>query len=193
MTRKNLVIAALCTICVGLLGFSLGVNRFLIPSGTLKVAVVDGDRLKSEARAFRVAHDILIVEQSKAHEEMMPIEKELLKEQEAIRLEAKKNPESAKKRKEAFDIRLAEVNKKVQKKGDLLYKQRDYLSETIQEMVFSIINEIAKKQNISIVLNTTIDEKRSVFFAEKRMDLTDAVVSTLNERLKNLKLPDIKE
>jgi Skp family chaperone for outer membrane proteins len=193
MTQKNLIIAALCAICVGLLGFSLGVNRFLIPSGALKVAVVDGDRLKNEARAFRVAHDILIVEQSKAHEEMMPIEKELLKEQEAIRLEAKKNPESAKKRKEAFDIRLAEVNKKVQKKSDLLYKQRDYLSETIQEMVFSIINEIAKKQNISIVFNTTIDEKRSVFFAEKRMDLTDAVVSALNERLKNLKLPEIKE
>ncbi len=193
MTQKNLIIAALCAICVGLLGFSLGVNRFLIPSGTLKIAVVDGDRLKKESKSFRAVHDILIAEQSKAHEEILPIESMLLKEQEEIRLESKKNPEKAKKRNEAFAIRVTELEQKMQKKRSLLEKQRDFLSETIQELVFSIISEISAKENISVVLNKTIDEKRSVFFVEKRMDLTDDVIAKLDSHLKNIKLPDIKE
>lgn len=193
MTQKNLIIAALCAICVGLLGFSLGVNRFLIPSGTLKIAVVDGDRLKKESQSFRAVHDILIAEQSRAHEEILPIESLLLKEQEEIRLEAKKNPENAKKRNDAFELRVAELEQKMQKKRALLEKQRDFLYETIQEMVFSIIKEISAKKNISIVLNKTIDEKRSVFFVEKRLDLTDEVIAEVDSHLKNIKLPDIKE
>ncbi|MES2607858.1 MAG: OmpH family outer membrane protein [Pseudomonadota bacterium] len=193
MTQKNLIIAATCVICVGLLGFSLGVNRFLIPSGTLTIAVVDGDRLKKESKSFQAVHDILIAEQSKAHEEILPIETTLLKEQEEIRLEAKKNPENAKKRNDAFEVRVAELEQKMQKKRSLLEKQRDSLSEIIQEMVFSIINEISAKKNISIVLNKTIDDKRSVFFVEKRMDLTDEVIAKLDSHLKNIKLPNITE
>ncbi len=193
MTQKNLVIAALCAICVGLLGFSLGVNGFLLPSGTLRIAVVDGDRLKKESKSFRAVHDILITQQSKAHEEILPIESMLLKEQEEIRLEAKKNPESAKKRNDAFEMRVAELEQKMQKKRALLEKQRDFLSETIQGMVFSIINKISAKKNISIVINKTIDEKRSVFFVEERMDLTNEVIDELDSHLKNIKLPDIKE
>ncbi len=193
MTQKNLVIVALCVICVGLLGFSLGVNRFLIPSGTLKIAVVDGDRLKKESKSFRAVNDILIAEQSKAHAEILPIESMLLKEQEEIRLESKKNPEKAKKRNEAFGARVTELEQKMQKKRSLLEKQRDFLSDTIQDLVFSIITDISSKKNISIVLNKTIDEKRSVFFVEKRMDLTDEVIAELDRNLKNIKLPDIKE
>lgn len=193
MTQRNLIIAAFCAVCIGLLGFSLGVNRFLIPTGTLKIAVVDGDRLKKESNAFRAVHDILIAEQTKAREEILPIESKLLKEQEEIRLESKKNPENAKKKNEAFAARVSELEQKMQKKKALLEKQSDFLSETIQEMVFSIINEISAKQNISIVLNKTVDEKRSVFFVEKRMDITDDVIAELDSNLQRIKLPDIKE
>lgn len=193
MTQKNLIIAALCAVCIGLLGFNLGVNGFLIPTGTLKIAVVDGDRLKKESKAFHAVHEMLVAEQNKAREEILPIESKLLKEQEEIRLESKKNPENAKKRNEAFAARVTELEHKMQKKKALLEKQSDFLSETIQEMVFSIINEISAEQNISIVLNKTVDEKRSIFFVEKRMDLTDKVIAELDRNLKRIKLPDIKE
>ncbi|MES2253116.1 MAG: OmpH family outer membrane protein [Pseudomonadota bacterium] len=194
MTQKNIIITVIaCIVCVGLLGFSLGVNRFLIPSANLKVAVVDGDRLKKEAKAFHTANDILVAEQSKAHAEILPIESALSKEQDEIKREAKTDPENAKKRRIAFEERVAEVDKKVQKKRDVIYKQFTYLTETIQEMVFAIINEIAREQNISLVLNKTVDEKLAVFFVEKRMDLTGEVIAELDKRLKNIKLPEITE
>jgi len=194
MTQKNIIITVIaCIVCGLLLGFSLGVNRFLIPSANLKVAVVDGDRLKQEARAFHAANDILVAAQSKAHAEILPIETELSKEQEAIKREAKTNPENAKKRKIAFEERVAEVDKKVQKKRDIIDKQVRYVTETIEGMVFSIINEMSREQNISLVLNKTVDEKIAVFFVEKRMDLTDDVIAELDKRLENIKLPEITE
>ena len=193
MTQKNLIISVACILCVGLLGFTLGVNRFLIPSGTLKIAVVDGDRLKKESKPFKAVRDILIAEQSKAHEEIIPIETMLLKEQENIKSVAKKNGEKAKKLKAEFDIRVAELEQKMQKKRAVLDKQANHLSTMIEESVFAIINQIAKEQNISVIFNSTIDEKRSIFFVEQRLDLTDAVINALNKQLNNIKAADFKE
>ncbi|MDP3372452.1 MAG: OmpH family outer membrane protein [Candidatus Paracaedibacteraceae bacterium] len=190
---KNLVIGACIAACVGFLGFALGVNRFLIPSGELKIAVVDGDRLKKEAAPFQVVRQLLLAEQTKAHEEILPIETELVKEQQEIRLQAKKHPEAAKKRREEFDKKVVELEQRTQKIRTKLDKQANELSGTIQETVFLIINEIAKKEKVNLVLNMTIDDKRAVFFVENRMDLTDTVISETNKRLKNIKLPTISE
>ena len=117
----------------------------------------------------------------------------LLKEQENIKSVAKKNGEKAKKLKAEFDIRVAELEQKMQKKRAVLDKQANHLSTMIEESVFAIINQIAKEQNISVIFNSTIDEKRSIFFVEQRLDLTDAVINALNKQLNNIKAADFKE
>lgn len=192
INKKNLIIAAIIA-CVGFLGFSLGVNHFLIPSAELKIAVVDGDRLKKEAIPFQTVRQMLMEEQTKAHQAILPIETQLVKEQEEIRALAKKEPEAAKKKREEFYKKVAELEQQTQKKRSVLDKQATYFTGMIEETVFTIINDIAKKEKISLVLNITIDEKRSVFFVENRMDLTETVIAEMNKRLKDIKLPTISE
>jgi Skp family chaperone for outer membrane proteins len=108
-------------------------------------------------------------------------------------LEEKTNPKKAQKRNKEFEKRVAELEQRMQKKRALLEKQSDYLTEKLQDTVFQIIEKISITDRISIVLNKTISEKSSVFYVEKRMDLTDKIITELDARLKDIKLPDIKE
>ena len=188
-----IVLLMASVVTIGYLGFTFGVNHFLIPSGELKIAVVDGTRLKKEAKIFHDVHQLLISEQSKAFEEIAPLENQLIKDQEEIRLEEKTNPENAKKRADAFEKRMSEAEQKVQKKRALLEKQRDYLSDLIERTVFKIIDEISTAEKINVVFNKTIEDKNAIFYVEKRMDLTDKVIVELDKRLKDIQPPQIKE
>ena len=118
---------------------------------------------------------------------MSVFENELSKEHEEIKSE--KNSAKAKKRKAEFDIRVAELEQKMHKKRAHLLTIIDVMSKQLEDTVLAIIRELAAKRKINLVLNTIVAEKRSVFFNDDRLDLTDDVINLLNKRLANISLP----
>ena len=177
----------ICIIMVTFFGFMLGKKYYYLPSGDLTVAVIDGDRLKRDAIPFHKVNTLFSKEQNRVIEEMSTFENELSKEHEDIKSE--KNSAKAKKRKEVFDIRVAELEQKMHKKREHLLRIIDVMSKQLEDTVLSIISEIATKRKINLVLNTIVAEKRSVFFSDDRLDLTNDVIDLLNKRLSNIALP----
>lgn len=178
---------AIGVIMIGFFGFMLGKKYFYLPSGDLTVAVIDGDRLKRDAIPFHKVNTLFSKEQNRVIEEMSTFENELSKEHEDIKSE--KNSAKAKKRKDAFDIRVAELEQRMHKKREHLLRIIDIMSKQLEDTVLSIIREIAVKRKINLVLNTIVAEKRSVFFSDDRLDLTNDVIDLLNKRLANITLP----
>ncbi len=176
-----------CMVLIGFFGFMLGKKYFYLPSSDLAVAVIDGDRLKKDAVPFHTVNALFSKEQNRVIEEMSVFENELSKEHEEIKSE--KNSAKAKKRKAEFDIRVAELEQKMHKKRAHLLTIIDVMSKQLEDTVLAIIRELAAKRKINLVLNTIVAEKRSVFFNDDRLDLTDDVINLLNKRLANISLP----
>lgn len=75
--------------------------------------------------------------------------------------------------------------KKFGPEGDLII-MRSTLVKPVQDMVFSIIQDIAVKRNYDFILDKSSD--MTVLFSKKNLDLSDFVVRAINRSLKGEKL-----
>jgi Skp family chaperone for outer membrane proteins len=187
-TKKIYGLAAGLVLCIGLLCFFWYTTHSILPkSSELRVAVIDSDRLKKQAKPFKDVHDILEREHAKAHEEILSNENQLRKEFERIKSE--KNSSIAQTQKAKLDKKVEELEKKLQKKKGRLEKHVNALAAQLEETVFSVIKAIAAKRDINLIINSTINETRVIFYTENRFDITDDVIKDLEKRLPQLVLP----
>jgi Skp family chaperone for outer membrane proteins len=75
--------------------------------------------------------------------------------------------------------------KKFGPEGDLII-MRTTLVKPVQDMVFSIIQDVATKRNYDFILDKSSD--MTVLFSKKNLDLSDYVVRAINRSLKGEKL-----
>jgi Skp family chaperone for outer membrane proteins len=158
-----------------------------VPS--LKIAVVDGVRLKTEAQPFlnvvsivKEKTELLEKELSRQHEERSKLFKqtELLLKDKTI---------SAEKRialRKQLDQKTAEMETEFRIQKDAFRQKCALLEQLLNNSVFEVINDIAKKYKLTLVLNTKIVDIMTVFYTDPSIDLTEEVISALNKKLKDI-------
>ena len=154
-----------------------------------KIAILSGIKLKEKAKCFKL-HDILSEELSKVLQKMNKSEMDIRTKYDNIR----KNNQISSKQKQQKITHLENnwkqisenYNNEIQKIKNIDEK----LTTRIYEKLNKILKEIAQKMNISAILNEGNSDTTFVFYSEDKIDITDVVVKTLDDELKDL---DIKE
>jgi Skp family chaperone for outer membrane proteins len=177
---------ALFFIIIGSVG-SYFIFKKNLPTSTLRIAVIDGQRLQKEPKPFAKVDKILESEIDKIKIEATALSNQLETAMQAIKSE--KNATKAKKKKEEFLKKQNEIEQIIVKKQEYLTKLSQHFSALLENTVFEVIKKIAKEKDINIVLNRVIDEKHAILYSEARFDFTDDVIDEINEQLKDVQLP----
>ncbi len=180
---KQLVIIG----CVGI-AFGYAAHSFLQkPVERLRVAVIDGERLKSEAVPFAKVKQIIDVEIETVKRDFLPYSNALEQTFDAIK--AEKNTAKAQKKKEAFDKKRIETEQIFLKKQEYLQEIQNYFSQLLNDNVLQIITKLAKEKNIEIIHNRFVDDKLLVFYNSNELDVTNEVIHRLEKKLSDIKIP----
>lgn len=153
----------------------------------IKIAIVDGTRLKKEAQPFL---DVMAI----VKEETEEINHEINKKRGSLKKISKlsKDPKIHVKRRaeyrKQFEHEFALIELDVQKKKDVLRRQILLLEKTVSDVVMDVIQGLAKKYHLNLILNTKVMDIMTVFYASHTIDLTDEVIKLLNKKLKNISL-----
>lgn len=171
--------------------FYLAQPKVKVEAKAVSIAVVDSHRIKTQSLPFAKVRDLLEKEHARIHEEILTQETKLRDEHESIK-NSKASSEKKQQQKLEFDKKVSSLEQQVQKTKEQLSQQFNWLTEHLESTLNTVIENVVKEYGFNLVLNTTIQETRSVLYNDKAFDITSEVISRLDKILPDLKLPTIK-
>jgi Skp family chaperone for outer membrane proteins len=182
---------------VFLIGVIVGFSSFMVYSSKsasmdkISIAIVNVQRIRDEAKAFRQLSILIDEQHSNAHKKIMEMEAKLRKEHEKIKEDEQKNkknsPELLQKR-QIFEKQVADLEQKVQSERDSLNSQFIQLEKQIESSMQSVLSEVVYEKKIQIVINTNVLDKEVILSADKKLNITDEVIKRLDIKLPNVSL-----
>ena len=157
-------------------------------SAAEKIAYVDTQRVFDETKIGKKYQNI-VRDYFKNRKKILDADAEEIKKlQEDYTKQASVLTEKARREKEvkirekmvAFEKKQTEFTKEVNRKNDELSKQFD-------DVLMQVLEKIAKKEKISILLNKTINiapkaEVPAILYADEKLDLTDKVIAAMDKQ-----------
>lgn len=149
-----------------------------------KIAVLDVQYLMERSVAYTSVRKRIDDISADLHDKMAKKEASLKKEEEAIiKKRGLINDEELQKEIEAFSAKVSNIQRDIQKKKASLEQAHSEAVAKIQTQVNNIVSELATTNNFDMVVPSS-----QILFAVKRLDITEAVLKYLNERLKKVDL-----
>jgi Skp family chaperone for outer membrane proteins len=157
----------------------------------LRLAVLDGERLKMEAKCFE------------SHEKIAQMISDVLSRVKKSEWQIKDEYEKIKSNKKlTHEQRLSDIAK-IEAKWKTLSAQYNaeiqsirskdlLLSKYIQEKLTSIIESISRSAKLNVVINKGNREIAFVFHNSEDIDITDLVIKKLDEEIPNVDINEIK-
>ena len=148
------------------------------------IAIVDVKKILNDSLATKSI-------QTQIEEKRKSVQTEISKQEEALRktdqeLSQQKSvlsPEAFDKKVNEFKTKVAEAQRNVQtKRSQLESSYADALAE-VEKVVISIVTELSDKQGFSVAI-----PKSNALYSKSSLDISDQVLSTLNERLPKVKV-----
>lgn len=166
-------------------------NSDLEKFSVARIGVLDGARLKQEAKCFKSHEKISqmvtdLVSKIRETEKQFKDSYKEIKENAKLTLSAKNNELS--KLESKWKSLSRKYNEEMQDIRDIDAK----VTDMTQSKLFSILESVAKSLKLNLILNKISDDKISVFYMSKDIDITDLIIKKMDEALPNIKLEDLK-
>lgn len=147
------------------------------------IAVLSMEKVQANALAFQKLRQVLEVEHSRFHKEIMKEEKKLRHEQE----ELKKAEQSTDKpdpslyaRRQEFHKDLAKLEQLVQSKKEELNGKFSENVRRIESSLEDIVGTVSREKGLKVVLDASI-----VLYSDE-LDVTDEIIERLNKRISSV-------
>ena len=150
----------------------------------LSIAVVDIQRLQSQSEAAQSIQKQLEERRDALQNEFAGYEQEL-RDNEKKLVEGRENitPEEFAAHRKEFEGKLLETRQLVQKRRRDLEIAVAQASKILNDEIFKIVAEETEKEGYQLVLT-----RQNVVLVEKSIDITERVLTALNEKIKTIKL-----
>lgn len=153
------------------------------------IAIVDIRGIMAQANAARSVREQIEKLRVAYQEEITADEDALRKEdQELNRQRAILSPEALTERRQQFNTRVAEVQRKVEERKRELNQALNAGMQEVQKVLLVLVAEMAKNQGYTLVL-----PKSQVVLADNRMEITAPILEMLNKRLPSVKIKITKD
>lgn len=145
-----------------------------------KLAVVDLQRIMGEAKVTASIQDQLNKQRAAYQTEISKLEQELKNTESQLEkdTQSQKNSGDLIQKKADFEKKVIESKKLVQQRRNGLEKGATDAMNEVRKEVLKIISEMSEKEKYDAVLT-----QQAVIFSSKSLDITDAVLKSLNSRL----------
>lgn len=147
-----------------------------------KVAVVDVDRVMRECTACVAANTQLQSQrtalQQFATQQSQPLQGEQTALEAAIKTAAGKPDAALQQRVQAFQTRAQGAQRAVSEREQTFQRNVQFVQQQIAQRMVPVVEQISGQRGASIAV-----AKESVLFSARTVDITDAVLTTLNQQL----------
>lgn len=194
---KGLVVSIVAS---GVLAISIAVASYLSERKSaigsrnfevLRIGVIDSIRLKTESKCFR-EHDKVAERILKLLAGIRKLSIQLSDKSMNIKhdkkLKARQKQSQLNKLNKEWQLKSTEYSKAMRKEKDLDKKLTDY----IQNHTFKIIENVARKLKIDIVINKGSQDMVHVFYNSQNIDMTDIVIDELNKIIPTVDLKELE-
>lgn len=155
----------------------------------LKIAIVNIQKIMSEAKAAQSIQTQLEEQRKIFQEEFSQRERELAEKEKAIaESRASLSQEEFAKKRQEFEAELLEMRKLVQKRQHALEKAAADAIGELRDKVTEIVAGLAEKNKYDMVLT-----RQNVILAREEMDITAEVMKQLDKALKKIDLKVVKD
>lgn len=166
-------------------------NSHLRSFDIIRIGVLDGQKLKQEAKCF------------KSHEKISQMVSDLVSKIRVSEKEFKNSYNEIKKNsKLTLSAKNSELAKLESKWKSLSRKYNDEMqnirnidlkvTEITQTKLFEILESVAKSLKLNLILNKSSDDKLNIFYNSKDIDITDLIIKKMDSTLPTIKLEDLK-
>lgn len=149
------------------------------------IAVIDGQRINREAAALKNARQQLEQYRFNFQSEIAKEEEKLrAEEQEIARQRSILTPEVFEQRRQAFQSKVIELQKRIQERSQSLEKMLNGVREQVTLQVVEILKELAKERGFNMVL----DRAQVQIVVGENIEITPEVLKRLDQRLPTVKV-----
>jgi outer membrane protein len=152
----------------------------------VKVAILDVDRIRSEAAALKELRTQLDKYRNVYKAEIQKEEDELRKaNDELVRKRSVLAPEAFEEERRKFEQRFVDVQRKVQQRRQALEKSGRTSEGTVQKALNEVVAQVAQENQLTLILRND-----QVVFLATDLDITSLVLERLNKKMPTVKVPD---
>lgn len=149
------------------------------------IAVIDGQRVNREAAALKNARQQLEQYRFNFQSEIAKEEEKLrAEEQELARQRSVVTPEVFEQRRQAFQAKVIDLQKRIQERSQSLEKMLNGVREQVTAQVIEILRELSKERGFNMVL----DRAQVQIFIGDSIDITPEVLKRIDQRLPTVKV-----
>lgn len=149
------------------------------------IAVIDSQRVNREAAALKNARQQLEQFRFNFQSEIAKEEEKLrAEEQEIARQRSVLSPEAFEQRRQAFQAKVVELQKRIQERSQSLEKMLNGVREQVTVQVIEILKGLATERGFNMVL----DRAQVQIFIGESIDITPEVLKRLDQRLPTVKV-----
>jgi Skp family chaperone for outer membrane proteins len=159
--------------------------------GNTKIAVLDGARLKQDAKCFR-AHDEISDRITNVLSRIRKSEAEFKDQHEKLGDNKKLSQRQRAIEISKLEMRWAKISEQYKSEMLLIREKEIALSKLIQRKVDQAIRSVAEPLNIEIVINKTVSDFLVVFYNSDKVEITDDVIRKLDEELPSVDLESVE-
>lgn len=180
------LLMAIGVICLALSGSAMA--QAARPAGKTPpavVAIIDSQRINREAEALKGARQQLEQYRFTFQSEIAKEEEKLrAEEQEIARQRAVLTPEVFEQRRQGFQAKVIDLQKRIQERSQSLEKMLNSVREQVTQQVIEILKELSQERGYNIVL----DRAQVQIVIGENIDITPDVLGRLNKRLPTVKV-----
>ena len=149
-----------------------------------KIAAVDVMRIMTESKAAQSIQKQLDQQRESFQSEFSKQEHDLQAAKQALaKQKATLSAEDFAKKQDEFEKKVAEARKDVQKRRQSLEKSAEDATNALRLELTKVVKTLADKNKYDLVLT-----RQNVILAVESMDITDQVLSNMNDTVKEIKL-----
>lgn len=149
------------------------------------IAVIDSQRVNREAAALKNARQQLEQFRFSFQSEIAKEEEKLrAEEQEIARQRSVLSPEAFEQRRQAFQAKVVDLQKRIQERSQSLEKMLNGVREQVTVQVIEILKGLAAERGFNMVL----DRAQVQIFIGDSIDITPEVLKRLDQRLPTVKV-----
>lgn len=149
------------------------------------IAVIDSQRVNREAAALKNARQQLEQFRFNFQSEIAKEEEKLrAEEQEIARQRSVLSPEAFEQRRQAFQAKVIDLQKRIQERSQSLEKMLNGVREQVTVQVIEILKGLATERGFNMVL----DRAQVQIFIGDSIDITPEVLKRLDQRLPTVKV-----
>ena len=167
-------------------------NNKYSQENNIKIAVLNGIKLKENAKCFKL-HEINSEKLSNILKEINKTEMKIRYQYDNIAKNKKLSSKQKQKEMSKLENNWKKLSNNYNKEIQNIKNIDDKLTKYIYEKLNEILEKVAKEMNINAIINKENKESIFVFYNNDKIDITDKIVTILDNELKDLNINDFKE